>query len=100
MVAIYHRSARTNGSKITLILSDCVMNGFIMFGIIFTTATRLDNSPQSSDAYTVSHSRSMVTSAENPASENSPQSIRKLDSVMDAWLVEKNVPVWLKNGVK
>ena len=43
------------------------MNGFIIFGIMFMTATGLDNSPQSFGAYTVSQSRSVVTSAENPA---------------------------------
>ena len=54
------------------------MNGFIMFGIMFMTATGLENSPQSFDVYTVSQSRSVVTSAENPAPENSPQSIGEL----------------------
>ena len=54
------------------------MNGFIMFGIMFMTATGLDNSPQSSDVYTVSQSRSVVTSAENPAPKNSPHSIGEL----------------------
>ena len=47
------------------------MNGFIIFGIMFITATGLE----SFGAYTVSQSRSVVTSAENPAPDNSPQSI-------------------------
>ena len=55
------------------------MNGFIMiFGIMFMTATGLENSPQSFGVYTVSQSRSVVTSAENPAPDNSPQSIGEL----------------------
>ena len=54
------------------------MNGFIIFGIMFMTATGVENSPQSFGVYTVSQSRSVVTSAENPASDNSPQSIGEL----------------------
>ena len=42
------------------------------------TATGLENSPQSFDVYTVSQSRSMVTSAENAVPENSPQPIGEL----------------------
>ena len=42
--------------------------------------------PRSSfDVYTASQSRSLLTSAENPASQNSPQSISKLASVADTW---------------
>ena len=48
------------------LLENCVMNGFIIFGIMFVTATWLENSPQSFDVYPVSQSRSVVTSAENP----------------------------------
>ena len=54
------------------------MNGFIIFGIMFMTATGLENSPQSFGVYTVSQSRSVVTSAENPAPDNSPQSTGEL----------------------
>ena len=54
------------------------MNGFIIFGIMFMTATGLENSPQSFGVYTVSQSPSVVTSAENPAPDNSPQSIEEL----------------------
>ena len=54
------------------------MNGFIIFGIIFMTATGLENSPQSFSVYTVSQSRSVVTSVENPAPDNSPQSVGEL----------------------
>ena len=54
------------------------MNGFIIFGIMSMTATGLENSPQSFDVYTVSQSPSVVTSAENPAPDNSPQSIGEL----------------------
>ena len=54
------------------------MNGFIIFGIILMTATGLENSTQSFGFYTVSQSRSVVTSAENPAPDNSPQSIGEL----------------------
>ena len=39
MISIHHRSARTNEGKIRLILSDYVMNGFIMSGIMLMTAT-------------------------------------------------------------
>ena len=45
---------------------------------VFMTATGLENSPQSFGAYTVSQSRSVVTSAENPAPDNSPHSIGEL----------------------
>ena len=44
----------------------------------FMTATWLEISPQSFGVYTVSQSRSVVTSAVNPAPDNSPQSIREL----------------------
>ena len=54
------------------------MNGFIIFGIMFTTATGLENSPQSFGVYTVSQSRSVVTAAENLDPGNSPQSIGEL----------------------
>ena len=55
------------------------MNGFIIvFGIMFMTATGLENSPQSFGVYAVSQSRSVVTSAENPAPDNSPLSIGEL----------------------
>ena len=60
------------------LLENCVMNGFIIFGIMCMTATGLENSPQSFGVYTVSQSRSVVTSAENPAPDNSPQSIGEL----------------------
>ena len=59
-------------------LENCVMNGFIIFGIMFMTANGPENSPQSFGVYTVSQSRSVVTSAENPAPDNSPQSIGEL----------------------
>ena len=68
---------RQNNADLKL-LENCVMNGFIVFGILFMTATGLENSPQSFDAYTVSQSRPVMTSAENPAPENSPQSIGEL----------------------
>ena len=65
------------------------MNGFIIFGIMFMTATGLENSPQSFGAYTVSQSRSVVTSAENPAPDNSPQSLLE-NSGMGTWPIYKN----------
>ena len=68
---------RQNNADLKL-LENCLMNGFIIFGIMFMTATGLENSPQSFGAYTVSQSRSVVTSAENPAPDNSPQSIGEL----------------------
>ena len=74
---------RQNNADLKL-LENCVMNrfhhfrGFIIFGIMFMTATGLENSPQSFGVYTVSQSRSVVTSAENPAPDNSPQSIGEL----------------------
>ena len=64
------------------------MNDFIMFGIMFMTATGLENSPQSFGVYTVSQSRSVVTSAENPAPDNSPQSIGGLRNLHMANLQE------------
>ena len=60
------------------VIENCVMNGFIIFGIMFMTATGLENSPQSFGVFTVSQSRSVVTSAENPAPDNSPRSIGEL----------------------
>ena len=54
------------------------MNGFIVLGIMFMTATGLENSPQSFGIYTVSQSRSVATSTDNPAPDNSPQSIGEL----------------------
>ena len=68
---------RQNNADLRL-LENCVMNGFIIFGILFMTATGLENSLQSFDVYTVSQSRSVVTSAENLAPDNSPQSIGEL----------------------
>ena len=68
---------RQNNADLKL-LENCVMNGFMIFGIMFMTATGLENSPQSFGAYTVSQSRSVMTSAENPAPDNSPQSIGEL----------------------
>ena len=64
------------------------MNGSIIFGIMFMTATGLENSPQSFGVYTVSQSRSVVTSAVNPAPDNSPQSIGELRNVHVANLQE------------
>ena len=57
------------------LLENCVMNGFQHFGIMFTW---LENLPQPFDVYTVSESRCVVTSAENPAPDNSPPSIGEL----------------------
>ena len=65
------------------------MNGFIIFGIMFMTATGLENSPQSFGVYTVSQSRSVVTSAENRAPDNSPQSIGELRNGQVANLQER-----------
>ena len=75
------------------------MNGFIIFGIMFMTATGLENSPQSFDVYPVSQSRSVVTSAENPARDNSPQSIGELRNGHVANLQELFYPTGSKNGV-
>ena len=71
------------------------MNGFIMF----MTATGLDNSPQSFDVYTVSQSRSVLASAENPAPENSPQSIGELYNGHVANLQELSYQAGSKNGL-
>ena len=49
-----------------------------MFGIMYMTANALGNSPQSFDVQAVTQSHSVVMSAENPASESSPQSIVEL----------------------
>ena len=62
------------------------MNGFIKFGVMFMTATALENSPQAFVVYIVSQSRSVVKSAENPALENSPQLIGELRT----WPIYKN----------
>ena len=75
------------------------MNGFIMFGIMFMTATGLENSPQSFDVYTLSQSRSVVTSAKNPAPKNSPQSIGELRNGHVANLQELLYQNVSKNGV-
>ena len=80
------------------------MNGFIIFGIMimFMTATGLENSPQSFGVYTVSQSRSVVTSAENPTPDNSPQSIGDLRNGHVANKpIDKNsiIPDWFENGV-
>ena len=64
------------------LLGNCVMNGFIILGIMFMTATGLDG------VYTVSQSRSVVTSAENPAPDNSPQSTGELRNGLVANLQE------------
>ena len=85
---------RLNNTDLKL-LENCVMNGFIMF----MTATRLENSPQSFDVYTVSQSRSAVTSAENPAPKNSPQSIGELRNGHVANLQELSYQTGSKNGV-
>ena len=60
---------RQNNADLKL-LENFIMNGFIIFGIRFMTATGLENSPQSFDVYPNSRSRSVVTSAENPAPDN------------------------------
>ena len=72
------------------------MNGFVIFGIMFMTATGLENSPQSFGAYTVSQSRPVVTSAENPDPDNSPQSIG--NSATGTWPIYKNsiIPDWFE----
>ena len=88
---------RQNNADLKL-LENCVMNGF-MFGIMFMTATGLQNSPQSFDVYTVSQSHSVVTSAENPAPENSPQSIGELRNGYVANLQELLYQTGSKNGV-
>ena len=74
------------------------MNGFIIFGIMFMTATGLENSPQSFGVYTVSQSRSVVTSAENPAPDNSPQSTGELRNGHVANIQELSIiPDWFEN---
>ena len=75
------------------------MNGFIIFGIMFMTATGLENSPQSFDVYPVSQYRSVVTSVENPAPDNSPQSIGELRNGHVANLQELLYQTGSKNGV-
>ena len=65
--------AKQRWFEVTRELCHSRMNGFIIFGIMFMTATGLENSPQSFGVYTVSQSRSVVTSAENPVPDNSPQ---------------------------
>ena len=75
------------------------MNGFIIFGFMFMTATRLENSPKSFDVYPVSQSRSVVTSADNPAPDNSPQSIGELRNGHEANLQELLYQTGSKNGV-
>ena len=70
-----------------------------MFGIMFMTATGLENSPQSFDVYTVSQSHSVVMFAENLAPENSPQSIGELRNGHVANLQELLYQTGSKNGV-
>ena len=88
---------RQNNADLKL-LENCVMNDFIMIGIMCMTATGLENSPQSFDVYAVSHSRSVVTFAENPAPENSSQSIGKLRNGHVANLQELLYQTGSKNG--
>ena len=66
---------------------------------MFMTATGLENSPQSFDVYTVSQSRSVVTSAENPAIDNSPRSIGELRNGHVANLQDLLYQTGSKNGV-
>ena len=80
MISIHQRSAyewKQNNADLKL-LENCVMYGFVIFGIMFMTAMGLENSPKSFGVSTVSQSRSVVTSTENPAPDNSPQSIGEL----------------------
>ena len=107
MISIHQRSAATNEDKTTQIygysrtVSWMVsLDGFIMFGIMFMTATGLENSLQAFDVYTVSQSPSVVTSAENPAPEKSPQSIEELRNGHVANLQEllyqwRDIKFWL-----
>ena len=78
---------RQNNADLKL-LENCVTKCFIMFGIMFMTATGPENSPQSFDVYTVKQSRSVVTSAKNPAPENSPQSDWR--TPQGTWPIYKN----------
>ena len=75
------------------------MNGFIIFGIMFMTATGLENSPQSFGAYTVSQSRSVVTSAENPAPDNSSVNWRTPQRARGQFTRTLLYPTGSKNGV-
>ena len=93
-----HGRIKANNADLKL-PENCVMNGFIMFGVMFMTASGLENSPQSFDVYTVSQSRSVVTSAENPTTENSPQSIGELRDGHVANLQELLYQIGSKNGV-
>ena len=63
--------------------------------------TGLENLPQSFGVYTVSQSRSVVTTAENPAPDNSPQSIGELRNGHVANLQELSLlyQTGSKNGV-
>ena len=70
-----------------------------MFGIMFMTATGLENSPQWFDVYTVSQSRSLVTSVENPAPENSPRSLWELRNGHVASLQELLYQTGSQNGI-
>ena len=89
---------RQNNADLKL-RENCVMNGFIIFGIVFMTATGLENSPQSFDVYTVWQSHSVVTSAENPAPDNSPQSTGELRNGHVANLQKILCQTVSKNGV-
>ena len=75
------------------------MIGFIISSIMFMTATGPENSPQSFDVYPVSQSRSVVTSAENRAPDNSPGSIGDLRNGQVAILQEILYQTGSKNGV-
>ena len=89
---------RQNNTDFKL-LENCVMTGFIIFGIMFITATGLGNSPQSFDVYPVSRSHSVLTSAENPAPDNSPQSSGELRNGHVDNLRELLYRTGSKNGV-
>ena len=88
-ISIHQRSTRTNEGKTTLILSYSRTVTWIVSSFSVLCSWRpLENSPQSFGVYTVSQSRSVVTSAENPAPDNSPQSIGELRNGHEANLQE------------
>ena len=64
--------------------------------MIFITATGLENSPQSFGVYTVSQSRSVVTSVENPAQVTRLSQLE--NSAMGTWPIYKNsiIPDWFE----
>ena len=78
-MSIHQRNARTNEGKTTLISYSRTVSWMVSSFSASCSRRTLDwRIRQSFGVYTVLQSRSVVTSAENPAPDNSPQSVGEL----------------------